>query len=106
MDNFQTMETPTESEKVRMAGTSELPFTIEHTQPYGFYVIKPVKKMVLPPKLSGKYTSPSQAEKAIENYFNELKQFAEKEAKDASSTTQEPDRDRPARAKRASSGNG
>lgn len=101
MDSFdKTVEMTESNERVRQAGTDELPFTIHRTEPYGFYEVK-TKKITLPEQLSGQYTSPRLAEAAIELYITNLEKFAkEEEVKaDGQRTTQKPDRDGPARAK-------
>ena len=101
MDSFdKTVEMTESNERVRQAGTEELPFTIHRTEPYGFYVVK-TKKIPLPEKLSGQYTSPRLAEDAIALYITNLEKFAKEEEVKANGqrTTQESDVDRPARAK-------
>lgn len=114
MDSFdKTVEMTESNEKVRQAGTDDLPFTIHRTEPYGFYEVK-TKKISLPMELSGVYTSPRLAEEAIELYIKNLEKFAKEEeviknlekiAKgeevkaDGQRTTQKPDGNGPARAK-------
>lgn len=61
-------------ERKRFIDIADKQIELRVADPYGFWTIGFPKKEKTPPQLQGQYTSYTQAEAAVRNYFNALSQ--------------------------------